>query len=1086
MPESLTSSDDAAAHLSSQQKRTPYPAVHSQLNLPEIEQRVLRFWDEDQTFQASIDKNPKGESEFVFYDGPPFANGLPHYGHLLTGFVKDAVPRYQTMRGRRVERRFGWDCHGLPAEMTSEKELGVTDGRIGIEQLGIDVFNDHCSQLVHRTADEWYRYVRRQARWVDFVNDYKTMNPDFMESVLWAFRSLYDKGLIYEGYRVLPYCWECETPLSNFETRQDDSYRSKTDPAVTVIFRLHPLAQPSHWSEGPISLLAWTTTPWTLPSNLALAVGEEITYVGVLQQKSNEVLVLAQDRLESYREAIGDHEVLGTITGRELLGRSFDPIFDFFSDHANAFVVISGDFVSTEEGTGIVQMAPGFGEEDQNACAAASIEVVCPVDGRGRFTSEVGDLVGRNIFEANLDIIERLKERNVLFEYQPYEHQYPHCWRTDTPLIYRAVSSWFVNVTALKSRLLEQNAKINWVPAHVKDGSFGKWLEGARDWSITRNRYWGTPIPVWKSTDPAYPRIDVYGSKQELEEDFGVTLEDLHRPYIDTLTRPNPDDPTGASMMVRVPDILDCWFESGSMPYAQLHYPFENKESFERHFPADFIVEYIGQTRGWFYTLHVLSVALFDQPPFQHCLAHGILLGDDGRKLSKRLKNYPDPWEIFESVGADAMRWFLLSSSILRGQDLILEKDAIVATVKHVINPIWNAYYFLTLYANADGIQGSRSIGSTNLLDRYILAKLASVVNNVTEALDHYELSEAADEIERFLDALNNWYIRRSRERFWSKSGSSNEGDASKIDAYNTLHTVLCTLLEIAAHLLPLLSEELYKNLTGERSIHLVDWPHATDLPQDAQLVEEMDLVREVCSLGHSIRKSEGVRARLPLQRITISGPRAVTLQPYRALIADELNVKEVELVESIEGAAELILNVIPAKVGPRLGAETQKLMRAARNREWQNHEDGVLVAGHVLYPGEYDLHLTPLDQRSVRILGSRQEAVSLELAVTEELEREGIARDLVREIQNARKDADLVITDHIAVTIVIDEESPHATEVRRALEEFHSYIADQVLADTLVLSHSPSPIPKDDRRSYRAAVLIHHVSVELLLERID
>jgi isoleucyl-tRNA synthetase len=1087
MSESFTNSDDGSAHPSSQSlsslsKRTPYPVVNSQLNLPDLEQRVLQFWDDDKTFQASIDKNPKGESEFVFYDGPPFANGLPHYGHLLTGFVKDAVPRYQTMRGRRVERRFGWDCHGLPAEMTTEKELGVTNGRIGIEELGIDVFNDHCSQLVNRTADEWYRYVRRQARWVDFTNDYKTMDPEFMESVLWAFRSLYDKGLIYEGYRVLPYCWECETPLSNFETRQDDSYRPKIDPAVTVSFELHALSQQQHWSDGPISLLAWTTTPWTLPSNLALAVGEEITYVGVLQHSSGRILVLAQERLGDYLEVIGDHELLGTIQGRELLGRSFDPIFNFFSNHPNAFVVISGDFVSTEEGTGIVQMAPGFGEEDQNACAQASISVVCPVDSRGRFTSEVGELVGRNIFEANLDIIELLKLRGVLFEYRPYEHQYPHCWRTDTPLIYRAVSSWFVNVTALKDRLLERNQEITWVPSHVKDGSFGRWLEGARDWSITRNRYWGAPIPVWKSTDPAYPRIDVYGSKEELEADFKVKLEDLHRPFIDTLTRPNPDDPTGRSMMVRVPDILDCWFESGSMPYAQLHYPFENKESFEQHFPADFIVEYIGQTRGWFYTLHVLSVALFDQPPFQHCLAHGILLGEDGRKLSKRLKNYPDPWEVFENIGADAMRWFLLSSSILRGQDLILEKDAMIATVKHVINPIWNAYYFLTLYANADDVKGERNTSSTNLLDRYILAKLARVVSTVTYALDHYELSDAAAEIELFLDALNNWYIRRSRERFWSKSGTSSESDTAKANAYNTLHTVLSILLEISAPLLPLLSEELYKGLTDERSVHLQEWPETTELPHDDRLVEEMDLVREVCSLGHSIRKSEGIRARLPLQRITVAGPRARTLQPYLALIAEELNVKEVELIESIESAAELILNVIPAKVGPRLGPETQKLMRAAREREWSTHEEGVFVGGHVLYPGEYDLHLTPLDSRSVRILSSRQEAVSLELTVTDQLEREGIARDLIREIQNARKDADLVITDHVVVTLQIQEGNSGAQELQAAFDEFQGYIAEQVLADTLTLSSAEI----DATSQYRSRITVHQVPLELSLNTVS
>jgi isoleucyl-tRNA synthetase len=1028
-----------------------YPEETSQVRLPEIEKQILEFWEKDDTFHASIELRAKEGKEFVFYDGPPFANGLPHYGHLLTGFVKDAIPRYKTMRGYKVERRFGWDCHGLPAEMTAERELGVTDGRLGIEKLGISVFNDFCANLVNRTADEWYRYVNRQARWVDFEDDYKTMDITFMESVIWAFKTLYDKGLIYEGYRVLPYCWECETPLSNFETRQDDSYRLRVDPSVTVAFELEPFdkdtSKEKMWYDGRIFLLAWTTTPWTLPSNLAVAVGPEIDYVGVRRISDGKLYVLAKDRLESYSETLGDLEIVGEAKGEVFLGRRFNPIFDYFEGQQNAFQVIRGDFVTTEEGTGVVQIAPGFGEEDQAVCDAAGISVVCPVDDRGRFQMPVRDFVGVQVFEANPAIVQMLREKGVLVEQRDYEHSYPHCWRTDTPLIYKAVSSWFVKVTAIKEQLLLENENINWVPAHVKHGAFGKWLEGARDWSITRNRYWGTPIPVWKSDDPQYPRIDVYGSLDELEADFGVRPANLHRPDIDELTRPNPDDPTGRSKMVRVQDILDCWFESGSMPYAQLHYPFENRSNFEANFPADFIVEYIGQTRGWFYTLHVLSVGLFGKPPFKHCMAHGILLGDDGRKLSKRLKNYPDPWEVFETIGADAMRWFLLSSSILRGQEAILDKSAIYDTLKRVINPIWNAYYFLTLYGNADGMVGTLDASSMSLLDRYILAKLRLLTETVTEAMDNYDISLATGAIDAFLDALTNWYIRRSRDRFWSKSGVSSEVDTDKQEAYNTLHSVLVVLSQISAPLLPMLDEYVYQRLTGERSVHLSDWPDASWLPKDEVLVAEMDLVREVCSLGHSIRKAKNLRARQPLRKIVVSGRDANVLERYKEIIADELNVKEVALERDFDRYAELKLNVVPAMVGPRLGPSTPKVMAAARSGNWERVGDTVRVGDVPLLEGEYELQLRPIDESASRVLASKDAVVTLDLELDEELKMEGLARDVVREIQAARKLADFSITDKVEVLLNVAD-----LAVREAVTRFEDYIKEQTLAVSLTL----------------------------------
>ncbi|MGC8480870.1 MAG: class I tRNA ligase family protein, partial [Acidimicrobiales bacterium] len=645
--------------------------------------------------------------------------------------------------------------------------------------------------------------------------------------------------------------------------------------------------------------------------------------------------------------------------------------------------------------------------------------------------------------------------KGVLVDQTDYDHSYPHCWRTDTPLIYRAVSSWFVRVTELKERLLERNQEIEWVPAHVRDGAFGKWLEGARDWALTRNRYWGTPIPVWQSDDPKYPRVDVYGSLDEIEADFGVRPENLHRPHIDELTRPNPDDPTGTSRMVRVTDVLDCWFESGSMPYAQLHYPFDNKQRFEDNFPADFIVEYIGQTRGWFYTLHVLSVALFDKPPFQHCMAHGILLGEDGRKLSKRLANYPDPWEVFEELGADAMRWFLLSSSVLRGQEMSLSKSAMFDTVKRAINPIWNAYYFLTLYGNADRIRGEERYDSPNLLDRYILAKAGDMARAVTASMERFDLSEATAEIERYLDALTNWYIRRSRERFWSKAGTSNGNDEDKQRAYDTLHTVLLLWTKVAAPLLPMLTEEIYQGLTGERSVHLADWPEVDELPSDPELVAGMDLVREVCSLGHSIRKAQGLRARLPLARAIISGERARLLAPYVALISEELNVKEVELQSDFDAHADHVLNVVPSQVGPRLGSDTPKVMAGARAGDWSIDDGVVTVRGVTLLEGEFQLLLRPKNPDSTRVMAARDGVVSLDLEITESLAKEGLARDVVREIQAMRKDADLHITDHIAVTLhLVDDQGGTLSDALRA---HHSYIAEQVLADQLLINEQPA-----------------------------
>jgi isoleucyl-tRNA synthetase len=1002
-----------------------------------MEREVLAYWGEDGTFRASVEARPGGHNEYVFYDGPPFANGLPHYGHLLTGFVKDAVPRYQTMRGRRVERRFGWDCHGLPAEMEAVKDLALP-GRVDIERYGIGRFNDYCRASVMRYTGEWERYVNRQARWVDFAHDYKTMDLSYMESVMWAFKQLYQKGLLYEGYRVLPYCWECETPLSNFETRQDNAYRPRQDPAVTVAFELEA-------PDRPLRALVWTTTPWTLPSNLALAVGPEIDYA-LLDWRGTRY-VMAEARLEALQDLLPGAERAGTLKGTELVGLRYRPLFGFFEHQPGAHTVLGADFVSTEEGTGIVHLAPGFGEEDQRVCEEAGISVVCPVDSQGRFTAEVPPYEGLQVFDANQRVISDLREKGALVRQDTYEHSYPHCWRTDTPLIYRAVSSWFVEVTAVKQRMLELNQKINWVPAHVRDGAFGKWLEGARDWSITRNRFWGSPVPVWKSDDPRYPRIDVYGSLAELEADFGVQPADLHRPAIDELVRPNPDDPTGRSTMRRVEDVLDCWFESGSMPFAQVHYPFENREWFDSHFPADFIVEYVGQTRGWFYTLHVLASALFDCPPFKTCIAHGILLGHDKQKLSKRLRNYPDPDEMIDLYGADAMRWSLLSSPVMRGGDLVVEKRAMAEAVRAVLMPLWNAWKFFALYANADGHKATWRVDAADVLDRYVLAKSRVLIEEVTASMDSYDLYGASTSVTAFLDALNNWYIRRSRDRFWSPVGASHASDVSKADAYDTLFTVLHTLCRVVAPLLPMLSEVIYRGLTGERSVHLADWPDPGTMPADPQLVSAMDRVREVCSAGHSVRKAQDLRARLPLASATVSGQDATRLAPYLELIKDELNVKHVELSGQVGDVADLALQVDPSTLGPRVGPATQEIIAAVRRGQWNSTaEGGIEVVGRVLADDEFFLSLVPKDKDASRALPGNDLVVTLDLDVTPQLEREGLARDVVRTVQEARKNAGLDVSDHIR--LVLDFAS--APEMRAAVEEHRAMVAGETLADEI------------------------------------
>jgi isoleucyl-tRNA synthetase len=1016
----------------------PYPEA-GRADFPAIEERVLARWKAEGTFRDSIDARPV-DDEFVFFDGPPFANGLPHHGHLLTGYVKDVIPRYRAMRGQRVDRRFGWDCHGLPAEMEAEKELPVS-GRADIIEYGIDRFNAQCRESVLRYTGEWEKTVTRQARWVDFEDDYKTMDLSYMESVMWAFKQLWDKGLVYEAFRVMPYSWGAETPLSNFEIRLDDATRPRQDPAITVTFDLVPV----DGDPGPMRIMAWTTTPWTLPSNLALAVGPDVSY-SLRQAADGTVSVLGVEAVERYAAQLEGTTEVGTLLGSDLVGRSFTPMFDFFADRTDAFRILGADFVGASEGTGVVHMAPGFGEDDQTTCEAAGIPIgqVVPVDGLGRFTDQVGPWAGLNVFDANPEIIRHLKEEGRVVRHDTYEHNYPHCWRTDTPIIYKAISSWFVKVTDIRDRLIETNQEINWVPSHVRDGRFGMWLDGARDWSISRNRFWGSPIPVWRSDDPTYPRIDVYGSLDEIERDFGIRPDDLHRPFIDELTRPNPDDPTGRSTMRRVPEVLDCWFESGSMPFAQVHYPFENREWFEEHFPADFIVEYINQTRGWFYTLHVLATALFDRPAFENVICHGILLAEDGTKLSKKLRNYTEPSVIFDNQGSDALRWYLMSSTIVRGGDLRISDSGIDDVVRQVLLPTWNAYGFFTLYANVDGHRATMRSDSGHLLDRYLLAKTSMLVEAVADHMDAYDLPGATQEIQGFIDALNNWYIRRSRDRFWSKSTVTD--DADKRDAYDTLYTVLVTFCRVAAPLLPMVSEEIHTALTGGSSVHLADWPDTGDLPSDPTLVARMDRLRDVASTTLRLREDHGLRVRLPLSSLIVAGADSESLADLVDLLVDEVNVKSVVLTDDLADHARFVMRPDGSALGPRLGGDVQAVFGAARSGSYELHEDGTAtVAGHLLQPDEFTLGVESPEGVTAAALGSGDAVVVLDTEVTEDLSREGLARDVVRQVQQARRDADLVVTDRIRLVLDGDDALLDAVRVHE------DHVAGQVLATELV-----------------------------------
>ncbi len=1011
-------------------KQKYYPELNAKCEFPKMEESVLKIWDENHIFEKVKDARQAGD-EFVFYDGPPFANGQPHYGHIFVSYVKDAVARFQTMLGKKVERPFGWDCHGLPAEMNAEKALGIS-GHKAIEEYGVDKFNKYCQEAVLKYSSDFVDLFHRMGRWLDPDLEYRTMDLPFMESVICNFKALYDKGLIYQDYRVQPYSWAAQTVLSNFEVNQPGCYRDKVDTAITVMFKL----------ENGMNLLVWTTTPWTLFSNQMIAVGADIDYA--VMEENGEKYVLAEALKGRYAKQLENATQVATLKGADLVDLSYEPMFPYFAHlkDKGCFKVLAGEFVSTEDGTGLVHIAPGFGADDFEVCRKqdARFPIVCPVDEAGCFTAEVPEVQGRQVFDANEYVLNYLKEKHILVKKEQITHTYPYCWRTDTPLIYKAMSGWFVDVPKFRDELCALNQSITWTPEHIKEGRFGKWLEGAREWSISRTRFWGAPIPVWQSDNPQYPRTDVFGSVAEIKEKTGFDVKDLHRPVIDEVVYPNPDDPTGKSMMRRVPDVFDCWFESGSMPVGQVHYPFERKEWFENHFPADFIAEGVDQTRGWFYSLHVLGTALHHRPAFKHCMVTGLVMAEGGVKMSKKLGNYPDPYVILNTSGADALRWFLLSSSMVHGGNVCMDyegKDVAKAMRKAVL-PFWNAYYFFCLYANAEGVKANMATSATDVLDRYILGKLKNLVENTKAEMVAYDMPAAAENFAEFLDILNNWYIRRSRERFW---------DGTDAKAFDTLYTVLVTLSKVMAPLMPFLTDMVYRGLTGEESVHLTLWPDVSALADEKALIEYMDMVRSISSTAKAIREENRLRNRLPLAKMTVAGEHTEGLADFVELLKDEVNVKEVVFNTDVTAVADKFLYLKTPLIGKRLGAAMGAIMAASKQNQWSVNDNGTLaIAGQTLTADEFELRLNMKEGFKGQALPDNRAVVQLDVTVLPELEREGVARDFVRMVQQLRKDKGLDVSDRIVLTWSCESDL-----VQEAFKEHAAYIADQVLAVSFI-----------------------------------
>jgi isoleucyl-tRNA synthetase len=1033
--------------------RSDFTRVPPTVSFPAMELDVLDLWDRLDAFAESIRIRPQ-ENEYVFYDGPPFPTGSPHFGTLLASVIKDVVPRYWTMRGHRVERRFGWDTHGLPIEMEVEKQLGIS-GPKEIAAYGIDRFNEACRELVDANTETWRRVIRRVGRWVDMDNDYKTMDTPFMESVWWVFRQLWDKGLVYRDFKVLPYSWGAATPLSNFEANLE--YRDTDDPSITV--RLEVVDPHGPLLKGDW-LLVWTTTPWTLPGNLAVAVGPDIDYIRV--DEGDNHFWMAESRVQAYWK---EPPPIGSrAQGSELVGAGYEPPFDYFGEERDrgAFRVLASEHVTTDDGTGLVHMAPAYGEADFLTLQAVGLDaLVDPVDAQGRFTDEVPEVVGLNIKDADPILIRMLKERGLLFRNERIRHSYPFCYRTGTPLMYKAIPTWFIRVEQIRDRLVSHNETIHWVPDHVGHRRFGNWLEGARDWAVSRNRYWGSCIPIWEC--PNGHRICI-GSIDELAERSGVQLTDLHKHIVDPVTFPCPECST---TMTRVPEVLDCWFESGSMPYGSLHYPFENRKRFEETYPAQFIAEGLDQTRGWFYTLHVLAVALFDSPSFRNCVVNGMVLASDGRKMSKSLKNYTDPEELLDEQGADALRAFLINSPVLRAEPLRFSNDGVREVVRTALLPLWNTYSFFTTYAEADGVTAADlaaapAVAARPELDRWILSVLQSLIDDVNRQMEGYYLFNVVPPILGFVDDLTNWYVRRSRRRFWRTRG---ENDGDKLSAFATLYEVLQSFVTVLAPVLPFITEHIYQDLVARldpiapRSVHHRLFPAADENLIDRDLETSMATVRTVVGLAHGLRKQHQLKVRKPLKSLTVitndqSCQQAI--KDHIDLIIDELNVRRVDVVASGKGLVELSAKPDYRKLGPRLGPRMGELaaeiaVLSGGQIELLTTGGGLELAGTTITGA--DLIIQRTAALGTLVASADQLAVALDTSTDPSLEAEGMAREVVSRIQQLRRDSGLAVSDRIEV-----QWSTADQRLAEAVEEHADYIKNEVLATSIVRSSGIRP----------------------------
>ena len=1012
-----------------------FKPVSNKVAFPKMEEGILAFWDKNGTFEKSLKKN-EGKERYKFYDGPPFATGLPHYGHLLAGTIKDIVPRYQTMRGKYVERRFGWDTHGLPIEALAQDALGVS-GTPEIKALGVDKFNEQCRSMVLKYVSEWRKTVTRMGRWVDFDHDYKTMNPDFMETIWWVFKQLWNQGRVYKSHRIMPYSWKLSTPLSNFEA--GSNYKDVQDPTVTVRVKALSTGDVKLPADSTVYLLIWTTTPWTLPENLMICAGADIDYVAVrdLTDAARPIYMMAKARLPVYFKKPEQYEIVAEMKGSALKGWEYEPIFPYYAAKRaeGAFHVLNDNYVTTDDGTGLVHIAPAYGEDDFRVCREAGMNaIVDPLDASAAFGPEVPEYQGRFCKDCDKDIIKRLKTEGKLVHQSTIVHSYPYCDRTDTPLIYRAIDAWYVKVEDLHEKLAANNATVHWTPEYVGDKRFGNWLKDARDWNISRNRFWGSCIPVWINDEDPSDMICV-GSIAELESLSGVKVTDLHKHYVDKIVI-RKDGKT----YHRTPEVLDCWFESGSMPYAQQHYMGDtngqpNEAGFKDFFPADFIAEGLDQTRGWFYTLMLLGTMLFGKSPYRNVVVNGLVLAEDGKKMSKRLKNYPDPNLMLNTYGADAIRLYMIYSPVVRAENLKFSENGVKQIMRDLLIPWWNAYSFFVTYANVDGFADKEVVkpASDNVLDRWIVSSMETLIADVTEAMDAYDLQKAVRPFVKFIEDLTNWYIRRSRRRFWK---STNDGD--KLNAYRTLRYVLVQLSKVAAPFTPFIAEEIYGNLKGEsdpESVHLCDFPTANAAARDLELERRMADVQAAVELGRRLRADNDLKVRQPLSALKIAGGDVKGLEE---LIEDELNVKKVEFVADETELCDITLKAnfktLGKKCGPKMKAVAAAIASKNGAGAWPRQIEGVEVTAE-------DVVVTRRPKAGLVVASAGSIVVGLETALSPALIAEGLAREFVSHVQSMRKEADFEVSQRIAVTVETD------AEMEAALKAHLDYVKGEVLA---------------------------------------